>query len=128
MIKINFNYNKMFGGTPKKRQKLFNNFISEFNIKLNSNLELSEDVKSEFVNRLLSRDKPEAQNRVKFISTFYYPRIVDIRDIEKNRDIEIFTPIPKSMKESLESFYKQYIMNFNYKLNFKKKLEVFPNI
>ena len=118
----------MFGGTPKKRQKLFNNFISEFNIKLNSNLELSEDVKSEFVNRLLSRDKPEAQNRVKFISTFYYPRIVDIRDIEKNRDIEIFTPIPKSMKESLESFYKQYIMNFNYKLNFKKKLEVFPNI
>ena len=121
----------MFGGIPKKRQKLFDKFISEFNIKFKPSLELSEDEKSGFVNSLLSKDDPKVQDKGKFISTFYYPRIVDIRDIEENRDIEISTPIPISMEDSLHNFYES-LSERTSKSTLKSKLElrfyIFPLI
>lgn len=116
---------------PRKRRKYFDKFISEFNTKLRSNLKLSENEKSKFVNRLLSRDDPGVQNKGEFISTFFYPRIVDIRDIKKNRDIEISTPIPQSMISSLKEFYEKFIEELDYSLIYsfdsgKYFMKVFP--
>ena len=118
-------------GKPKIRKDLFDNFISEFNRKFEPSLELSEDEKSDFLNRLLSRNHSKAKDKGKFISTFYYPRIVDIRDIEENRDIEISTPIPISMEKLLQDFYEILsgkILESKLKSGLELRFHIFPLI
>lgn len=117
----------MFKTKPRKRKELFDNFIKELNMQSKSTLQLPEDTKSKFLNEILSKDNSEINNKGKFISTFYYPHIVDIRDIKKNRDIKIFTPIPKSMEILLEDFYKNNIENSELKFYFEdNNLKLFP--
>ena len=110
---------------PRERKKLFDNFIHEFNTKFKKNLSLSED----FVKNLLSRDSKEKEKKGKFISTFYYPRIVDISDLKEDRNIEIFCPIPKSMEELLYTFYENNIKTVQIQSpnnDIYSKLKIFP--
>ena len=110
---------------PRERKKLFDNFILEFNIKFDTNLSLSED----FVKNLLSRNIPEVGEKGKFISTFYYPRIVDISDLKEDRNIDIFCPIPESMEKLLYTFYENNIKTVQIQFpnnDIYSKLKIFP--